>query len=104
MWQCVSVGNVAVCLCVCVTVHQAVWMCARQCGQCVPLVQKLANEAGRSQGGEKTQAVINRQTDVVESFSVPLFADGITVFMKQLSLMIDVAMRFWAVSQIDHRQ
>ena len=73
MWQCVSVGNVAVCLCVCVTVHQAVWMCARQCGQCVPLVQKLANEAGRSQGGEKTQAVINRQTDVAESFFCAFF-------------------------------
>ena len=40
----------------------------RQRGQCVPLAQKLANEAGRSQGGEKTRAVINKQTDLAESF------------------------------------
>ena len=30
------------------------------CLQCVPLAQKLGNEAGRSQGGEKTHAVINQ--------------------------------------------
>ena len=48
------------------------------CLQCVPLAQKLGNEAGRSQGGEKTHAAINQQTDFFANGHHYIFANIIT--------------------------